>query len=104
MTFTLEKAFEIKKHYESLIGTPLTPDSDYPISGIFICHQGNAMKAVDIIVRNDFDERFPLLAEIKDKPKDFEIYVYHFDGASVFFDELDSNINEKGIQKIYAIE
>lgn len=31
----------------------------------------------------------------------FQVFVYMYDGANIAYDELDANLTEKGIAKIY---
>jgi len=102
MLFDIAAAIKVRNHYQSiLIGTSLEGDSRLKIDGIFICHEGIVQDAIEIILKNDFDDRFPLIATTDDKKKNLEIYVYAYDGANFLYHELDKNLTDKGIKKIY---
>jgi hypothetical protein len=102
MLFDITTALKVRNHYQSvLIGTSLEGDSRLKIDGIFICHKGTVQDAITIILNNNFDERFPLISTTDDKEKNLEIYVYAYDGANFLYHELDKNITDKGIEKIY---
>ncbi|HEY8687742.1 MAG TPA: hypothetical protein VIM07_00795 [Chitinophagaceae bacterium] len=101
MEFDIETAFKVRNHYkEILIGMPITPNSVYKIDGIFVCHKGNVHKALDILMANNFDDKYPLIA-VKNDSQKFQVFVYMYDGANIAYDELDANLTEKGIEKIY---
>lgn len=51
--FTIEEALKVRNHYKDiLIGMPITPNSVYKICGVFVCHEGNVHKALDILMKN----------------------------------------------------
>ncbi len=103
MLFTFEKAVEVMKHYKDIfVGTPLNTDTpDYKISGLFFCHKGNVKEAIDTMIAVNFDEKSHYLKIIEDAGKDFEVYVYHDNGADIIYRDLDINLSEKGITKIW---
>ncbi len=99
--FTIEEALKVRNHYKDiLIGMPITPNSVYKICGVFVCHEGNVHKALDILMANNFDEKYPIIGVRNDEQR-FQVFVYMYDGANIAYDELDANLTEKGIAKIY---
>ena len=79
MLFDIDEAVRVRTHYKNLlIGTPLTYDSSYNIDGIFICHEGNVHHAINILVNNDFDEKYPIVGIKDEKAKCLELFVYTF--------------------------
>ncbi|MBK7883504.1 MAG: hypothetical protein IPJ81_06695 [Chitinophagaceae bacterium] len=102
--FDINEAFKIKNHYKDIIiGTPLTIGKDDDISGILVCHKGNVNKAIEIMLSTNFDEEQHLIASFSENAKEFEIYVYHYDGADILYHELDKFITERNLQKIYSV-
>jgi hypothetical protein len=106
MEFDFETAVKVRQHYRPiLVGMPLTDDynndSNWKIDGVFICRKGGVNQALDFLSKCDYDDKFPLI-EVKDRTtKDFQIYVFTYTGVDVFYHELDKNLTEKGIEKIY---
>jgi len=102
MLFDIDEAVKVRAHYKDLlVGTPLTHDSSFNIDGIFMCHKGTVHKAINILVDNDFDERYPFVGVTDEKDKCLELFVYAYVNGDVFYHELDKNLTEKGIPKIY---
>jgi hypothetical protein len=102
MVFDFTTAIKLRNYYKDiLIGTPLTPSNEAEIQGIFVCHKGKGADACQSVVDSDFDERFPLVTVKDEKEKDYEVYVYHYDGANIAYHELDKNLEWKGIEKTY---
>ncbi len=106
MVFDFETAVKVRQHYRPiLVGMPLTDehnnDPSWKIDGVFICRKGEIVKAIDFLLKNDLNDKYALL-DVKDKSeKDFEVYVFTYNGADIYYHELDKNITEKGIEKVY---
>ena len=102
MVFKLEKAVEVRNHYKDiLIGQPLSEKSGFVIDGILICHEGNINKAIEILARVDFDDKYPLIGVGEGSDPNFQIFVYGYDNSVLIYNELDDNLTKRGMAKIY---
>ena len=105
MLFNINEAIKIRNHYYFLMkGQPFTNDSHLKVSGILISRPKDLAKSIQSLVDAGFDDRLPFITSGNQAAKEFEIYVIADDGANIYHHELDNNLNEKGIVKIYLQE
>lgn len=105
MLFEIENGLRISNYYkDKLIGTPMSAGTTALVSGLFVCHDGNVHKAIDILLSTNFDETQHLISDNGDGKEKYQIYVYHYDGANIVYHELDHFLNANRIPKIYPIK
>jgi len=104
MVFTIDDAFKIKDHYNSIVtGQPLDVSvGNMKVSGLFVCHNGNVQKAVEIMLRTNFDETKHMISD--NGKKDYQVFAYHWNGSDIYHSELDKLLERSSISKIYSPE
>ena|SRR5438067_13672890 len=105
MLFNINEAIRIRNHYYPIMkGQQFTHDSKLTVSGIMICRPKDIAKSIQMLIDAGFDDRMPFITSANQSAKEFEIYVIADDGANIYHHELDKNLTEKGIAKIYSQE
>jgi hypothetical protein len=100
MLFTIEKAFEVKEHYTSILrGLPLVKNLKVPICALFIARKEKADEVSLRLVELGFDET--KLLTLSDQESNYGVYVYSYDGINVFYYELDAYLIANGIAQYY---
>jgi hypothetical protein len=104
MLFTLEKAFEIKNHYERmLIGLPLVDNDKMLIHGLFVSPKDKVDEVSLRLLTFDFIEVEIFIDTKKDERENYEVYVYNYTGEVVVYYELDANLKYKGMIQYYKL-
>jgi len=107
MLFNLNEAIKLRNHYFPLMkGEPFTHDTKerLVVTGMLISRPKDLTKSIEILRDAAFEDTMPFLTTSNQTAKDFEIYVLSDDGVDIFYHELDKNLTEKGIAKIYSQE
>ena len=107
MLFNINEAIKVRNHYFPLMkGEIFTYDTKggLVVTGMIICRPDELGKAIQTLVDSGMDDRMPFLTSGNQAAKEFEIHVLSDDGANIYHHELDKNLTEKGIAKIYSQE
>lgn len=103
MLFDIHTALKLRQHYYPILqGERFSAKHDNKfITGMIVCRPDDLGEMINALMIVQNDDNLPPIRASNEAAKEFQVYVYCYDGSIIWHSPLDTKLTELNIPKIY---